>query len=768
MGGKSGGTIGYHYIFSVLFGIGRGPVNCLTHIKVGDKLAWQGGVSDNTVIPINAPDLFGGAKKEGGVQGLFRNFMGRYNQVLPGASGTTFVGTTGPYKSGVLPDVKAALGGRVGEFRGRHMVWFDGLLSSMNPYIKEWSFRRWRTTAGWHNDDPWYPQKATIHLKDGAIRAMNPAHIIYQCTTDPAWGRGRPTSEIDENSFINSANTLCNEAFGLCIQWMRQDEIGNFIKQVIDHVGGTLYTDRETGLINFKLIRDDYDPDEIPHFTKDSGLISIEEDDSGSSEAIVDEVIVAGKDPINDEAIQGRSHNLAVRRFRNGATSTKLEYPGLPTHELCNRVAERDRNAAAAGLRKFTVKLDRAGFRIYPGAVFKVTYLPRGLQGIVLRAGEIDDGDMIKGEITIKCVQDVFSLPLTSFVTPVENTYEQDQEPLPADALLIEATYRDLYRRLSAGDLAVIAEGDAMIASVASRPNTANTGYNLIARAEGEGSFGAANDSFFTMNGTLVNSLAPTDTEIVLENLTEWDADSIVGSMALIGNEYVGVTAWNAGTSTATVKRGCVDTWPKSHEAGDYFWVVDDDVGTDQRTYSEGETAEAKVLTKTGIATLDEDDAELLEVELKGRPFRPYPPADVKVDGVSIFDPPGDPEEPGVTWVERNRLTQADTIVGFFDATVAHEAGTTYRIKIYGPDPDPDAPVINTYEPITSGWIYDATMQYDDGLAGGGTIYARLFAVRDGVESLEQDSIVFALRKDEGYGIRYGMNYGGDPDYGVS
>lgn len=763
--GKGGGTIGYHYLFSVLFGVGRGPVNCLTHIKVGDKIAWEGGVSDNSVIPINKPDLFGGEKKEGGIQGLFRNFMGRPNQTLPGASSTTFVGTTGPYKSGVLPDVKASLGGRVGEFRGRHMIWFDGLMSSMNPYIKEWSFRRWRTTAGWHNDDPWYPEKATIHLKDGAIRAMNPAHIIYQCTTDPAWGRGRSPSELDENSFILAANTFCSEQFGLCMQWMRQDEIGNFIKQVIDHAGGVLYTDRETGLINFKLIRDDYDPDEIPHFTVDSGLISIEEDDSGSSDAIVDEVIVTGKDPINDEAIQGRSHNLAVRRFRNGATSTKMDYPGLPTLELCNRVAERDRNAAAAGLRKFTVKLDRAGFRIHPGAVFKITYLPRGLSGIIMRAGEIDDGNLINGEITVKCVQDVFSLPLTSFVTPVENTYDNSQEPIPAEAELVEATYRDLYRRLSAGDLAEIGEGDSAILSVASRPNTANSGYNLIARAEGEGSFGTPNEAFFTMNAVLAASISPTDTEIVLEDLTEWDADLAPGAMAYLGGEYVGIEAWDAGTLTATVKRGCVDTWPKAHEAGEYFWVVDDDVGSDGRVYSEGETAEGKVLPKTSSGVLDEDEADLLSVELQGRPFRPYPPADVKVDGVSIFDPPGEPLEPGVTWVERNRVTQADTLVGFFDDAVAHEAGTTYKIEIYGSDPD--GPVVNTYEPITSGWVYDATMQYDDGLDGGGTIYAKLYAVRDGVTSLAQDSIVFALRKDEGYGIRYGMNYGGDPSYGA-
>lgn len=760
MGGKSGSTVGYHYIFSVLFGVGRGPVNCLTHIKVADKIAWEGGASDNSIRTINQPDLFGGKSKEGGIQGIFRNFMGRTNQVLPGASGTTFVGTTGPYMSGVLPDVKASLGGNVGEMRGRHMVWFDGLMSSMNPYIKEWQFRRWRTTAGWAEDTPWYPEKATIYLKDGAIRAMNPSHIIYQCITDPAWGRGRDPGELDENSFIAAANTFCSEGFGLCLHWMRSDEIGNFIKTVIDHAAGVMYTDRETGLINLKLIRDDYDPALIPHFTIDSGLLSITEDDAGSSDAIVDEVIVTGKDPITDQQIEGRSHNLAVRRFRGGATTSKVEYLGLPTIELCNRVAERDRNAGAAGLRKFTVRLDRAGFRIHPGAVFRITYLPRGLQGIVLRAGEIDDGNMINGEIVIKCVQDVFSLPLTSFVTPVENTYAQDQEPEVADAELFEASYRDLYLRMSSGDLAVIGEGDAMIATAAARPKVTTTGYNMIARAEGEGAFGPTNNSFFTASGKLTAAISATETSIVLGTLSEWN--DVTGMMALVGDEYMAITAWNAGTSTATVKRGCVDTWPRAHEAGDRLWVVDDDVGTDNRTYAEGETVEAKVLPKTSSKVLPEADAPLLEEEMKGRPFRPYPPADVKVDGISIYEPPGEPEEPGVTWVERNRLTQADTAVGFFDATVAHEAGTTYRIEIYL---DVEDPPVGEYDPITSGWVYDTTMQTADGTLGESLVYAKLFAVREGVDSLEQPAILFALRTDEGYGINYGNNYGGDPAY---
>lgn len=763
MGAKKGGqTIGYHYIGSVLFGIGRGPVNCLTHIKVSDKIVWEGGSSGNAVFAIDNPEIFGGEKQEGGIQGLARNFMGKPDQILPGASARTNVGSSGPYKRGILPSVKALLGGNVGEFRGRHMLWYDGLLSSMNPYIKEWSFRRWRTTAGWHNDDPWYPAKATIYLKDGAIRAMNPAHIVYQTTTDPAWGGGRPASELNADSFVVAANTLCEEMFGLCFHWQRTDAVGKFIQTVIDHCGAVVYTDRETGLINMKLIRGDYDPALIPHFTLDSGLLSITEDDAGSSEAMADEIIVTGLDPITNQVIEGRSHNLAVRRFRNGAATIKTDYPGLPTIDLCNRVAERDRNSGAAGLRKFTVVLDRAGFKIHPGAVFKVTYAPRGIAGMVLRAGDIDDGNMINGQITIRCVQDVFSMPLISFVTPVDGTWTDPRTPVDVYSEVIEASYRDLYRVMSSSELAEVGAGDAYVAVLAESPNGSTYVYELVAKADGETDYGGRVPANFTATGTLSSDIAASGTTMTLGDFSPtWDPEIVAGLMAYMDGEYLQIEAFDEDTGIATVKRGCVDTWPRAHATGARLWVIDDDAGSDGRLYSEGDIVDIKVLSRTSNGLLDEADAtERSSVALKGRAFRPYPPGDVQVDGNSVFDsaPIGFPAEPVVTWVERNRITEADVAVGFFDATVSAEAGTTYEIDILDDD---FTTVVNSYTGITSPWTYTSADQVTDGTDTAMFIPAKLYAKRDGVRSLEQSW--FLLKGDLcGYGMDYGNNYGGD------
>ena len=785
MGKGKSQTIGYHYLFSILFGIGRGPIDELHAIKVGEKLAWGGNAYDNTLQAINKPDLFGGEKKEGGIQGLFRLQQGQADQVLPGAQsgsvttlgGFTWTATEGIWRlffkafnngpnGGVrtLPDIKQQItsesGGNMGELRGRVTLWFDGLAASMNPYIKPWEFRVRRAKKGWHLDNCWYPAKAIIYLRNSTIHAMNPAHIIYECCTNPAWARGIDTSEIDENSFILAANQLCAEAFGLCLVWFRQEDISDFIQTVLDHIGAVLFTDRQTGKVTLKLVRDDYVVGDLPLFTPSSGLLEVLEDDTGSSDTAYNEVIVTGHDPIENNDIQSRAHNLAAFRAQGSPSTLDQPYPGLPTLDLCARVALRDLKVNAAGLRKFKVVLDRRGFRIHPGAVFRIAHPARGIGEIVLRAGEIDDGKMLDGKITISTVQDVFGLPSTSFVTPTENTWSPPSdiaEPVE-DARLLEANFRQVYGTQGAAEAEAVPAGDSYAIVLASSPTPRTLSYDLLARAEGETDWRQTGEHYFTGTATLAAELLPAATTFVVENVYEFPPDSLVDQSLLVGDEYCRIDSYDSGTKEFTVARGVLDTWPDRHEAGTRIWLADDDPASGGRLYAQGETVEAKLLTRTFSSLLSEDEAPLLTEEMGGRVFRPYPPADVEVDGDSIYDPALEYTEPTITWAERNRITQADTMIGFFEGPVSAEPGTTYRIRVYN-SKDAASPVA-THDGIASGWQHTSTLQTADGVAPvGGKIWYELVAVRDGVESWEPTR--FAVPVDSGYGYSYGYNYGG-------
>lgn len=754
-------TIGYHYLMSILCGLFRGPVNEIIEIKVGDKTAWTGSVTNDAMQTINRPDLFGGEKKEGGIQGAFRVFMGAKTQVLPGAANYNL---GKPVGSGTLGDVQSAIGGLVSEFRGAVTFWFDGIVTSINPYPKEWKFRARRSTSGWFNNDPWYPAKAKITLASGMIHAMNPAHIIYECVTNPEWGRGLPASEINESSFIYSANTFCDEAFGLCIIWYRKEEIESFIQTVLDHCGAVLYTDRETGLLTLRPIRADYDVADLPVFGPDSGLLDIVDDDSGSQTDNYNEVIVTAHDPITNKDFEMRANNTAAWQENGAANSLAVSYKGLPTPELAGRVAGRELKVHTSGLKNFKVILDRRGWRIAPGSCFVVQSPKRGIGSIVLRAGEIADGTLVDGKITIKAVEDVFAMPNTSLITPVESSWSPPaSEAAPASALkLTEASYRDVYLDQGQTEAEGMTDTDALIMQLAAAPNATTTEYDLWTKAEGEADYEERKQGFFTGTALLADDLGPLDTTFVVASDIDFDANN-VNQAIMVDDELMLLTAFDGTTKTATVQRGTGDTVPAPHTAGARLWTVDDDGVSDERLYGAGETVYTKVLSRTSSDRLTLAEATEQSIELVGRQARPYPPGDFKIDGDYgvLFTGPGHPDsaehtEPVLTWAHRDRILQADQLIPHEAASVGPETGTTYTVQVY--DGADGTTLLRTESDIdATTWTYTSVMQGEDG--DPPNVYIELESSREGLASWQKYRAYVLLTS--GYGYGYGLNYGG-------
>ena len=393
MGKSKAQTVGYRYSMSLQMGLGRGPINELVEIRVADNTAWAGSSSGGS-IEINAPNLFGGDAKEGGIQGTFRLFMGAVDQVYDA-------------------DIKGFLGGLVPDFRGVATAFFTGLVCSGNPYPKEWKFRLRRSTAGWFQNAPWSPDNARIPLADGAIQAMNPAHIIYECATNPEWGRGLDAAQIDSATWRRVASVLLDEGLGLCLQWTRQDDLDSFVQTVLDHIGGALFVSRQTGLLTISLIRGDYDAASLFTFDLTNGLLSLDDDDGSSSDQSYNEIIVKYHDPITNSDGSVRAQNIAAFQATGAFVSTTKDYPGLPTKELAATVAGRELQVSATSLKRYKVTLDRRAWYIDPASVFAVNY--NGAR-LILRAVTIDDGTFTDGKITINAIQDVFGLASTSYV----------------------------------------------------------------------------------------------------------------------------------------------------------------------------------------------------------------------------------------------------------------------------------------------------------------------------------------------------------------
>lgn len=724
MGGKGKSqTIGYRYFMTVQYGLCRGPVDEIVQIKAAEKSAWpylEGGgyydssIVDDRVTSINAPDLFGGEKAEGGIQGSLTAMMGSASQIYPGW-------------------FKSLLGGDVPDFRGVATVVFDGMICALNPYPKKWSFRVRRTTAGW-DGAVWHTELATIWLAGGQIRAMNPAHMLYECVTNRAWGRGYDRSRIGEGTWLATATTLFNEGFGLCMRWSRQDSLESFIQEILDHIGGTLYVNRETGLLDLDLIRDDYDVDEIPLFDRNTGLLSIDQSEAATQADAISEVIVKYKDVLLNGSKEIRAQNLALIQSNEGTSSKTNTYDGIPILSLASRVAQRDLRTLSASTNRYTVKLDRRAWRIHPGKVFRVSDPDMGIQNLVLRAGKIKDGTLKDGTITVEAALDVFGLSSTAFVSPENPSWVPPvSTPQVVNIRTVrEATYQELVRQLSPADLAILDVNSSALVTAAVRPTQMLLNYSISTRAGFE-EFTVRGSEAFAPGARCEGSIGYYDTTIAFDGGVDIGL-MISGSLVQIGTEILQVVDITLDETevagTFTVKRGCIDTVPTPHADNSQIIFLGEYVGTDNREYVASDVVEAKILSNSSSATLDLALAPIDTVSFVGRQGRPYAPGAVTVNGSPAFNSVAVTSNFRIDWAHRDRKLQSDQVVSHWDANIGPEPDTTYTLRFFSST----NALIRTISGITDN--FRAFTSADNTLTG--PMFVELEAVRVGLGSFQR------------------------------
>ncbi len=708
-------TVGFRYSFDIHGALAK-AIDGLLQIRASGKVAWSGNATSSQTISINAPNLFGGDKGEGGIQGQFDLMMGDEAQPL----NTRLAAALG--------------GGLVPNFRGFAGFFYSGLVTSINPYPKKWETLSYRRMAGW--DGPvWYPETCAIDLAGGAVRAMNPAHILYETYTNRENGRGLDRSMLDDAAWRAAALKLYNEGFGLCIGWKRsQGTLADFRDQICEHIGAYCGPDRNTGLITLKLIRDDYNVADLPLFDEESGLLSIEDDETGSAVHSPSQLYVEFVDAITGKKERARAVNPAIAQVQGGPSSETKSYPAIPTGDLAARVVQRDLRVKASNLRKYKVKLDRRAANIGPADPFRIRSLKRGIAEVVVRAGRIEDGTLVNGTITITCLQDVFGLPSSSFVVvPPSGYIPPDRTPYaPTLRRLMEVPYRELAGLIDQANLDLVDVTAAWAASLAARPSGLSLSYSLLTRPGTSGSFTDRGTADWCPTALLVAALPAAAGPNVVTVTTVLDLDQVaIGQAALLDDEIVRVDAINLTTNQVTLARGCADTVPAQHAAGARIWFYDGFEGADETEYTSGVTIQAKLLTNTSEGQLAEGLAASDSLTLAGRQGRPYPPGQFMIGGV--YYPSSVVGDVTISWVGRDRLSQADQLIDTSLGGIGPESGVTYSARLLRVS---DGAVLDSKTGLTATSTSFST-------AYEGAVTVELWSVRDGVTSYQRQRHTF-------------------------
>ncbi|MGD9610452.1 MAG: hypothetical protein AB7U59_13670 [Desulfovibrionaceae bacterium] len=685
-GGKGKGsqsyTTGYRYRADIVQAL-CSRMSALVAIMVGKKVAWKGSMAGGT-ISINNYGLFGGDNSEGGLAGNLVVRDGNCNQ-QPSEYLAARVSTLQPAYRGIVT-VEAQ----------------DFYFTGPNPYPKDWYYRLQNYST------PWQPGLIAPKI-DGEVTGCNGVHVIWDALTSECYlddelecGAHIDPSQIDEASFIAAAQIAYNEGLGISPIWDGSISTNDFALDIVNnYLNGTIYDDPITGLKTIKLFRGDYDVNDLETLdeTKISKLVSHTRKQWGDlfSQVVLSftqvndyDVGDGGDCETNRTCIR---YNLQCHAIQGKTVAKDVSRPYI-THPM---VASRATDLVLAQYSTPWLVIEIMGGRALagyaPGDVFLFSWAALGTTRVVMRVLKVKRA--ADNAVTLTCSEDIYGLDFAMF-SGVGSTGWTSPIAAPADATsrrLVELPYHLIVNQvISESDLADRDETSGLIAALIGQPSGTSLNYDLYEYVASTGDFADRGARVFTPTGELLADTTQTDTSITVVSITEpRRIEPGENYLAIIDSEWVWATAGMVGiagkSATLTIARGVLDTTPAAHAAGARVWFIGwTDYGLDETVYLQGLTARIRACPRTARGVLALASASENSLEADARAIRPYPPANVRINGAYYPAALADNTAITVTWDNRNRLNQTGGLFAQSAGNILPESGTTLSIYLYDAD----------------------------------------------------------------------------------
>lgn len=510
---------------------------------------------------------------------------------------------------------------------------------------------------------------------------INPIHKIREILTDDT-AMSNPESDVTDANFIKAANRIYDE--GLGVSWaIDEKSCIEAIEELCYHIEAGIRVNRQTGLYEMVLFRDDWFSNDEIHDISESKIkdLSLE---VMNSDDIVNQLNVTYYD-------RERIKNSTFSVYENGsiltmghANAESVEFP----YFMHMRNAE---IVANWKLKQFSTPAWSGSFttgwrEARKWNRYDLIHLPwsKKWNGTILaRIMKINLGNGTDNTVTIDFEEVIpYSGDMNTSVIVDESMNKGVLPPQPAKHAVFEAPY--YLTVLRAGqtntDLELSNNPDiGYIAAIAAKPQ--NNSLNALLYTDGGlGEFEQVSRLDYCDILQLDQPITETTSLFTVTGALTQTTNS--NNLILLNDELMGFVGFDDATKILTVKRGVLDTVPKKHNNGSLFVFDLPDVAFDSTQYSQSEIVEAQVLTTTPSGV-----QELLgngqAIEIQSRAIRPYPPANVKINGEYWPETHVVSNDLVLTWSHRNRIQQtAATHVDWYDSSVIIEDGVTYSLEL--------------------------------------------------------------------------------------
>ena len=297
--------------------------------------------------------------------------------------------------------------------RGLTSVVLENITIGQTTQMRPWKYLVKRTNILTSGEAQWYPAKATIRSYE-----INPIHWLREIYTDPEWGLGTPTPLLNNTNLMAAADVLYDEGFGLCVKWEGDQQLETHIKDVLRYINAVIYEDHETGLLEIKLIRDDYVIGGLEVFDE-TDIINIESFSRGTIHKIPDVTYLKYWDMYNNIPVTTANHDMALIAMQaEMLVPNESEYTGIVNDDLAGRIAARDQHQLGVFAAQIKIKCKRTMAHLNPGDVFNLSYESRGIVSMAVRVLACHYGTLVDGAVSFDCIEDIFGMKDSLYGTP--------------------------------------------------------------------------------------------------------------------------------------------------------------------------------------------------------------------------------------------------------------------------------------------------------------------------------------------------------------
>lgn len=706
-------TVGYKYYFGLHLILASNPLKLLT-IQLQDRNIWNTPVFDGFIYASHS-ELFDNNKGEGGFEG--------YIEVLSGRQSTQGVS---PYFKTVWSDdstVNGVITEIIPGFRRVFSLLFCKSYMGNSPYPKRIKLK----VQDAHIWNEWYPEKAWLKFRNamGDVDAsgtpitqpvtkdiyarmgspalkldtypdsdiwwdMNPAHIARHVLTSKDTGGDGTGGQIGA-SFTTAADTLFAENFGLSFLWRNSGTRKEFIETIERHVNGSIYFDRYTNRWEFKLIRNDYNVATLPIFDTHNVIKWGDDFDRENQRELPNQITVNYRKREDGEQGAVTVTNTASIQQLGRIKPIKLDYEGIYNPPLAIKVAYREMQTLSQPKWTGSFTAIDVPIDMNVGSAFILRNEHFGIEGIIARVVERTDISEKSNEVTIKFVQDRFSLgsgdlPVEFDDVPVANKKAISSDPRLAEEQPYYLSVMDNSQAKVNSELEVDPDGGVLHTAV-TRPNFDHQYATLYTAPAGDPNWENAGRIDFSPSAKLLEDVTfGADDNVFFIGRGDQLSNVVPGTVAIINDEYVRVDSIVAvtGGSNLTVGRAVIDMPPRNHPKGSQIIFFDDFAYTDFKTYTFGDNIRVRQPTSTATNTQKIGNAPEDLVYFNSRAIRPYPVGDLRVNGQYVLANELDSSvSHTLTWAGRNRKFQTTkTPEDHTYGNITPEAGTEYIVEV--------------------------------------------------------------------------------------